>query len=315
MSKHTHNNKQRGGKKSGRLTLSGPGRLALGKFLQAQMPDETCIKLVYSDFRSMTAGTSQAEYVYRGNSLFDCDFTGVGGQPDGFDQWKTLYGVYRVVAVDVEVSAVGGNGFGLIVVVPTTSSSAFSSAEEAEGFRKAKAQVFTTQQRACLKGSWHTGEILGKEDVAILSDPNDSSAVTTNPAEQTFIHVCAETTGASDIVYFWIKLTYYVRLEAPISTLDSVSKHRRWQQMVESGVVPPLVNRAAANQSQPPQATQRPLERLTSCCLPQQLTVSRAAAPPGQLAVQGELDFVSSSGTPCGKCAGCAIRDTNSTRQ
>lgn len=264
--------KQRKAKKSKdkgkHLTLAGPGRLPLGKFLQAQMPDETCVKLVYSDFRSMTAGTNQAEYVYRANSLFDPDLTGVGGQPDGFDQWKTLYGVYRVVALDVEVQAVGGNGFGLVVVVPTTSASAFSSAEEAEGFRKAKAQIFTTQQRAALKASWHIGEILGKEDVAVLGDTNDSAVVTTNPAEVAFVHVCAETTGASDIVYFWIKLTYYARLEAPISTLDSVSKHRRWQQMVEAGIPPPVnLERASLVCTSTCGQTRQPQPAIESCHL------------------------------------------------
>jgi len=216
--------------------MTGAGRLPLVGFKQVEMPDEMCLKLKYSDFRSMTASTNQAEYVYRGNSLFDCDFTGVGGQPNGFDQWKLLYGVYRVMACKVKVQAVGGNGFGVVTIAPSTTSSAFSSAEEVAGLRKAKTQVFTTQQRASVEATWHTGEILGKEDIAVLSDPNDSAVISSNPSEQYFVHVAAETTGASDIVYFWIELTYYVRLEAAISTLDSFTRHRRLFQAACAGV-------------------------------------------------------------------------------
>jgi len=216
--------------------MTGAGKLPLSGFKQAEMPDEMCLKLVYSDFRTVTSSSNQGEYVYRGNSLFDCDFTGVGGQPDGFDQWKLLYGVYRVMAVDVEVQAAGGNGFGLLAVAPATTSGAFSSAEETSGLRKAKSCVFTTTEVAKVHARYHTGEILGKEDVAVLSDPNDSAAISTNPTEQFFVHVSTETSGASDIVYVWVKLTYYVRLEAAISTLDTVAKHKHRFAMLTAGV-------------------------------------------------------------------------------
>jgi len=224
------------------------------------MPDEMTLKLVYSDFRTVTSASSQGEYVYRGNSLFDCDFTGVGGQPDGFDQWKLLYGVYRVVAADVEVQACGGNGFGLLAVAPATTSASFISAEETSGLRKAKSCVFSTTEVAKVRARYHTGAVLGKEDVAVLSDPNDAAAVTANPTEQYFIHVSTETSGASDIVYVWTKITYYCRLEAPLSTLDTVARHRH-QFLMASGCVssgqppPPLCKpRTVVDSSSAPRA-------------------------------------------------------------
>jgi len=206
--------------------MSGEGRLPLGSFRQVDVPDVTCIKFVYSDARGVTAASNQAEYVYRVNSLFDPDFTGVGGQPDGFDQWKALYGLYRVVAVDWEVQAAGENAFGMLGVAPATTSASILSAEEVAGLRKGKGGVFTAQERVVLKGSFHVGEILGKEDVAVLSDPNNAAAVTTNPAEQIFLHVTAETVGASDIVWMFTRITMYTRLEAPFTLIDSVARHR-----------------------------------------------------------------------------------------
>jgi len=206
--------------------MSGEGRLPLGSFRGVDVPDVTCIKFVYSDARMITASSNQAEYVYRPNSLFDPDFSGVGGQPDGFDQWKALYGVYRVVAVDYEVQAAGASAFGLLAVAPATTSASILSAEEVAGLRHAKSCLFTTTQRCTLRGSFRVSEVLGKEDVAVLADPNNSAAVTTNPTEQIFLHVTAETTGASDLVWIFSKITMYTRLEAPFTLIDSVAKHR-----------------------------------------------------------------------------------------
>lgn len=270
----TKNKNRRKNKRAKAMTLSGSGRLPLGRFRQTDIPDETCIKFVYSDYRTITSSTFQGEYVYRLNSLFDPDNTGVGGQPDGFDQWKALYGVYRVVACDVEIQAVGGNGFGLLAIAPTTTATTMSSAEETAGLRHGAGQTFSAQQIAKIRKSWHIGEILGKEDVAILSDPNDSAAVTTNPTEQAFLHVCTETSGTGDIVYAWTKITYYTRLEAAIQTLDTVSRHKQRFAMA-----------VAASQSSPPLLTATPpvvapiTRQPTRSCDPALLSASLAVAP------------------------------------
>jgi len=218
------------------------------------------IKQVYSDFRTMTASTNQAEYVYRLNSLFDPDFTGVGGQPDGFDQWKTLYTNYRVVACGVEVEAVGGNGFGLLAIAPTTTSTSVSSAEEVAGLRHARSQVFTTTQRAKVKALWHIGEVFGWPDETVLSDSSCTAACTASPSSQAFVHVCAETSGASDIVYFRILLTYYARFEVPQVLIDSVASHRRrFQLQVESlSSSPSTATAAVAAASSTPDGQFRP---------------------------------------------------------
>jgi len=216
----------------------------------ADIPDETCIKFIYSDYRAIVSSSNQGEYVYRLNSLFDPDQTGVGGQPDGFDQWKALYGLYRVVAVDVEVQAVGGSGVGMLAIAPTVSATTQSSAEEVAGLRRSAGAAFSNQQLAKIRRSWHIGELLGKEDVAILSDPNDCSVYTASPVEQAYLHVATETSGASDSTYVWTKITYYTRLEAPILTLDSVARHRaRFAMAVAAGelTLPSLSPSAAAS--------------------------------------------------------------------
>jgi hypothetical protein len=230
-------------------SLSSDHKMSLAGFLQAEQPDMVAVKQVYSDFRTMTASTNQAEYVYRLNSLFDPDFTGVGGQPDGFDQWKALYTNYRVVACLVEVEAAGGNGFGTLTMAPTTTSTSISSAEEVAGLRRAKSMMFTTTETAKLKALWHIGEVFGWPDETVLADSSCTSACTASPGSQAFVHLCAETSGASDIVYFHVKLTYYSRFEVPFVLIDSVAKHRRqlqWQVQANE-----LLKAAAATSATP----------------------------------------------------------------
>jgi len=50
-------------------------------------------------------GGIPVEHVFRGNSLYDPDFTGAGGQPYGHDQWATIYASYIVLRSRIRVTA------------------------------------------------------------------------------------------------------------------------------------------------------------------------------------------------------------------
>jgi hypothetical protein len=67
-------------------------------------PDSVRLKMGYGQVVSLDLSTTGgAEHAFRLNSLFDPDFTGVGTQPVGFDQWSALYNRYRVHACKVHV--------------------------------------------------------------------------------------------------------------------------------------------------------------------------------------------------------------------
>lgn len=226
-----HNNKRKTNKKGPRAPEMANARdikLSLAGFKSTYVPDMTPIKLVYSDYRTIVAVATQGEYVYRANSLFDCDLTGVGGQPDGFDLWKTMYESYRVVAVKVEVQASvnAASGSGLVAVAVSPDSTAFSSAEEAAGFRKSISGVATAMQPVKLKKTWHISELFGLSDATVLSESNFSALIGANPGSQQYIHVCTEMSAATGEMFTWTKLTYYARMEQPDSVLDAATRHR-----------------------------------------------------------------------------------------
>lgn len=62
-------------------------------------PKEQLVTMRYCDnfLLNPTNGGACVEYGFRANSIFDPDFTGVGHQPIGHDQWQTFYSTYVVV--------------------------------------------------------------------------------------------------------------------------------------------------------------------------------------------------------------------------
>lgn len=72
--------------------------------LPTGVPDRMSLKLKYETIINMTSAGSTAVQVFRGNSLFDPDYTGVGTQPLGYDQWSNFYERYKVNASKMMIS-------------------------------------------------------------------------------------------------------------------------------------------------------------------------------------------------------------------
>ncbi len=203
-------------------TNAGHPRMSLSGFQPVMWPTVFPAKLVYSDYRTLTCTGSQAEYVYRLNSVFDPDQTGVGGQPDGFDQLKTLYGRYRVVAVDVEVEAIGQSANGLLAIAPSDTAGGFLSAEEVGAMRYGKTASFSSTERAVCKSRYHIGELLGYSDDSVLGNTNLEAAINANPAFQQYLIVaCEGGTSTTQTQNVYVRITYYTRMEVPIAVNDS----------------------------------------------------------------------------------------------
>jgi hypothetical protein len=209
--------------------MAGVPKQSLSGYKPVMWPTVLPVKLTYTDYRVITAVGSQANYVYRLNSLNDPDFSGVGGQPAGFDQVKTLYGRYRVMAVKVEVQAAANaaTGPGLLAIAPSDSSSLTAIAEDIAGLRYAKAASFTTSEVGKVTALWHIGELLGYSDQSMLANSNVEAAIGSNPAFQQYLNVNVETgNSATQQTMIMVRLTYYARMEVPIAVEDAVSKGR-----------------------------------------------------------------------------------------
>lgn len=67
--------------------------------------DKLMTKLKYSTQVDLLASTAVGQvYVFRGNSLYDPDYTATGGQPLSFDQWAQFYNYYKVHGSKIRVT-------------------------------------------------------------------------------------------------------------------------------------------------------------------------------------------------------------------
>lgn len=74
-------------------------------------PDRIFVKLKYSDIKvaTTTAGAASVQ-IWRANTVFDPDFTGVGHQPYATDQWGALYNKFRVHGSSIRCSSYETSG-------------------------------------------------------------------------------------------------------------------------------------------------------------------------------------------------------------
>ena len=61
------------------------------------MPDSIYVNMKYNTAITMTSLLGIGTYVFSMNSIFDPDFTGVGHQPLGHDQWSAFCSVHFTI--------------------------------------------------------------------------------------------------------------------------------------------------------------------------------------------------------------------------
>ena len=66
-------------------------------------PDRSLVKMRYADNYEMNSVGGISSQIWRVNSIFDPDSTGVGHQPYSHDQWAALYNEYNVHGVKVDL--------------------------------------------------------------------------------------------------------------------------------------------------------------------------------------------------------------------
>lgn len=190
------------------------------------IPDRLYVKLVYREQLSWsTASGNLSDNVYRGNSIFDPDLTGTGGQPMGFDQWAAFYFSYTVLGSKIEVSSQVNSGNAAtqrMGITPSNLSNAMTGHEAAE-------EAPYTKARRLIMGSGGTGNAAGGGDLtsymstakmvgvlrpAVQIEDAFGALVTANPTNTWFWHVWNYVPGTETQSLFQnVKITYYVVFE------------------------------------------------------------------------------------------------------
>jgi len=150
--------------------------------------------------------------------VFDPDFTGIGNQPLGHDQWAAFYRRYRVLASKITLycSSQDTGDSVVMYVLPLNTSSAFATREtilEQIGAKQQILSITSGQNRGVLESYMSTNAIRGVPKDSIRTDADYSANIANNPALEWFWHFGAfDTSNALDgiNVDLMVKAEYYV---------------------------------------------------------------------------------------------------------
>lgn len=179
--------------------------------------DRFFTKLKYNDVRNLTnAAQPYQDYIYRGNSIFDPNFTGAGNQPQGHDQWSAFYNQYRVYASKISVNFItnGNVQAQTIAIVPNLNSTSFIDqirVIETPYSRHGALAANSGIGRQVLTNFMQTSKMWGVDKQAVGSDDLFRAGVGNNPVNSWYWHVFAYDMGAAQAnVFVKVVITYYV---------------------------------------------------------------------------------------------------------
>lgn len=181
------------------------------------VPDRYMCKLTYTISNNYTSEVGvPLDQVIRGNSLYDPDATGFGGQPTGLDQIANLYYQYTVLASKVKFSAVNTNANAAeMVLVPDTNVNGETSIELLQTRPYAKTRLLAPSGSGgalqVLKHYMTSARMYGKPRDAIISDNQFSALTSATPTEQYGWHCFVEpvNTGSPIGISYQVLVTYY----------------------------------------------------------------------------------------------------------
>lgn len=180
--------------------IANAGLNLFGSVANTPLPVTLKANLRYSTFPTLNIGVAgaAATHVYRASDLYDPDFTGVGGQPRGFDQLMLLYDHFTVIGskITVKFSAMQAAAPVYFAInlkdqatadsqIVTTTESSFASWELVSDGGPTSTLVQTYSPR-----------FLGRSHP--LSDPDLKGSASASPAENAFYHVILGSPSGTD---------------------------------------------------------------------------------------------------------------------
>lgn len=160
---------------------------------------------------TITSGIG-TNYIYRGNSLFDPNFSGVGMQPKWFDEIKAVYGQYEVLNTVAEANIIKQSSGAEVLEVamapfsPLSPPANFDEIENAENGSTAIITQASPNARLVTYGD--SAKMTGRA----RGDDTISAVVTTNPGLVWYIYVSAiAPQGGTSELHGLIRIKYHAK--------------------------------------------------------------------------------------------------------
>lgn len=160
-------------------------------------PNLTTRRLRYTDKAALSSVSGVlSSYSYTLSGLYDPNITGTGHQPMGFDEIMTFYEHYHVLTAKVHVTfqnVSAGNGYVCLKISPdsTPPPDPFTCIEEGRNVVDFLDVPGSTNCAKVLRATVNVPGVMGLNRRNFLADTDTGGAVSSNPAEQTYLHLCA----------------------------------------------------------------------------------------------------------------------------
>lgn len=186
-------------------------------------PDTLYTKLVYNEILGRTPANFVDNYVFTINSPYDPNFTGVGSQPAGFDQYATLYNSYQCLGSAISVKIINySNVSGIYYAInPQRDSTAilYQDAVEQPYNRRALCGTAGSINIKRLSNFMRLKKLVGRE----TADLQYSSAVTASPTALYYWMLSFfSSDGSTNLTYTMeVQIKYYVKFFNRKPVLDT----------------------------------------------------------------------------------------------
>lgn len=212
--------KQKKSKKGGKASLPPPRGFQQNAGL---FPDRYMGRMTYGGSVPLAvAASSYANNVYRLNSVFDPDFSGVGWASASYTQAAALYNQYRVTRAEVFVTgaiiAAAGAAAVEAIIVASADSSLGADYQRALAQRHAYNKTLVNGGPPLeRKFIIPVGTLYGVPPNIVEADDKFASQVATNPNNGVYLHVGSyNPNGAAVTVLFTVRIIYHVTFFSPL---------------------------------------------------------------------------------------------------
>lgn len=195
--------------------------------------DKAKTQLSYNEIGiSFNSSPTPAAQVFRLNSCFDPNLTGVGHQPNTFDQYSAAYGQYCVTdfAVDIEIANFQVNPALCVAVVSDVN----TSSETVENLGESRRAI--TKLCPGVDGNGITKMHIPKTSISVIqgekgirSDPNNYQLISTNPVDPVFLIFKITNFDANNVAAFvTFRITYWTEFrELTVNTESLLTRVER----------------------------------------------------------------------------------------
>lgn len=184
------------------------------------VPDNIKVKMRYSQIVSLNPGggiTTYDSHIFRANSVYDPDYTGIGRKAFGLGLWDDVYSKYRVTGSRIKCEVANGQNTGVLFLCKSQSTTLTSSDPSTMLEKKG-----TTSSVLRLRDN--SGVVWNKysmnEDMAQASA--DWTATNSNPPtdEDWYYHICCATPTTGQVLVL-VDIWYDVELSGRLTLVAS----------------------------------------------------------------------------------------------